>query len=194
MSFTDFLIEHYMWILAVLISLILIVIGILVDAKNKQKKSSREEPVVQNTNVSTLNEGVAVASDVDSQVVSTPMSSANSLGGTSVEPAMTATPVAPVNPIGGTSVEPVMTATPVAPVNPIGGTSVEPAMTATPVAPVNPNGGTSVEPAMVSTPVPSVNPTEGNVSSGVSASNVSGVVTTNGSQPFDINSMFANNQ
>ena len=42
MSFIDFLLKYYIWILGVLIVLILIVIGVLVESKSKEKGEKKE--------------------------------------------------------------------------------------------------------------------------------------------------------
>ena len=43
MSFIDFLLKYYIWILGVLIVLILIVIGVLVESKSKEKGEKKEK-------------------------------------------------------------------------------------------------------------------------------------------------------
>ena len=67
MSFVDFLIEYYVWILTVLVVLIVGIIGFLVDSKNKDKnkvnKVSKKKKSKEVNDVSVVGDNAVNAND-----------------------------------------------------------------------------------------------------------------------------------
>ena len=159
MSFVDFLLKYYVWILGVLVVLIITVIGFLADARSKKKKALK----IENNAGNVQEQGAVIPQPVQEQSIMQPeVNNLNSGINEMVSPvgdlnlnsnpimnnSQMETPVQPVMP----TVEPVMSnvapqmETPVQPVMP----TVEPVMSnvapqmETPVQPVMP----TVEPVM----------------------------------------------
>ena len=166
MSFFSFLMEYYIWIILILIVLIIGVVGFLVDSKNKKAKANMESVNHPVDNAQPAN----VPNNVD----------------------VSNTPVAPVMQSSGglTDMMPVsdnnVVGTPVA--SPEVAPVVEPMASPVMEAPVaSPEVAPVVEP--IASPV-----MEAPVASPEVAPAVDANATNSNSQPFDINSMFSNNQ
>ena len=180
MSFVDFLLKYYVWILGVLVVLIITVIGFLADARSKKKKALKVENNAGNVENNMQEQGAVIPQPVQEQSIMQPeVNNLNSGINEMVSPVgdlnLNSNPIMnnsqmekPVQPVMPT-VEPVMPnvapqmETPVQPVMP----TVEPIMPnvapqmETPVQPVMP----TVEPVMpnvapqMETPVQPVMPT-----------------------------------
>ena len=232
MSFIDFLLKYYIFILAVLILLILIVIGVLVDSKSKGKekpKSKKKEKVAPETITSDAASSTNLQNETNLQSASlAPQEGqgANSISPIEINPlgggvqtlasgaipevsvnqttseginTLATNAIASMQPINETPVtEPIQPVTPTSMVTP----TIEPIQNVNAIPPVTP----TMEPMQNVNPVPSVTPTM----ESVQPTNISPlptgqpqenqlpsnneIFTTNGSQPFDINSMFLNNK
>ena len=199
MSFIDFLLKYYIWILGVLILLILIVIGILVDSKSKDQSPSKTKKKDKKKDKTAVeNEATAASAPLkeeDSLSMNTIPSMENvSLGnGNGVQNAIEGN-VNPLQTIANPSatmtmnsvVEQAQGINSVPPVNP----AMEQAQSINPVPSVNP----VMEQPQSINPVPMVNSGDISDEKNSSQANNNEIFTTNGAQPFDINSMFANNK
>ena len=216
MSFIDFLLKYYIFILAVLILLILIVIGVLVDSKSKGKektKSKKKEKVAPET--ITLDAASSTNLQNETNLRSASLAPQEGQGANSISPieinplgggvqtlasgaipkvsvnqttseginTLATNAIASMQPINETPVtEPIQPVTPTSMVTP----TIEPIQNVNAIPPVTPTME-SVQPTNIS-PSPTGQPQENQLPSN------NEIFTTNGSQPFDINSMFLNNK
>ena len=169
MSFIDFLLKYYIFILAVLILLILIVIGVLVDSKSKGKekpKSKKKEKVAPETITSDAASSTNLQNETNLQSASlAPQEGqgANSISPIEINPlgggvqtlASGAIPEVSVNQTTSEGINTLATNA-IASMQPINETPVtEPIQPVTPTSMVTP----TMEPMQNVNPIPSVTPT-----------------------------------
>ena len=186
MSFIDFLLKYYIYIIFVLVIIVVAVIGFLGESKSKKKVNATgdedvsQQAVVSDNSNSNLNNNVGVDNlvnnmssvGVDNGINGTMNSSMNvGMENNQVNGGVSPSMVANDSSNSILDMQPQMTGS----VSPVVGTNVMP----------------SVEPQMAS-PVLENNLTANSESSNsVSSNNGDNVTTVEGSQPFDISSMFS---
>ena len=183
MSFIDFLLQYYIWILGVLILLILIIIGVLVDSKSKGKEKNTEKkknsaPDAQATNIQN-NEPKKEGNVTLNTMLNSNNMTNNNVGG---EKLNNIAPLPQNNEILSNS-----------------NSNLEGEINNNPLNTVPENATNSIsqinqveQPMQDINPVPQINPMEQPEQNPNEQENE--IYTTNGAQPFDINSMFANNK
>ena len=72
MSFVDFLLKYYVWILGVLVVLIITVIGFLADARSKKKKALKVENNAGNVENNMQEQGAVIPQPVQEQSIMQP--------------------------------------------------------------------------------------------------------------------------